>query len=71
MIDHLVAGDRAGILRLVRRADGEVVDQLDLGAPITTAPLVVGTDVFVLRWPNDGTAPALVAVASTLPLQRT
>jgi outer membrane protein assembly factor BamB len=60
--DDLVAGDWGGRLRRIRRTDGAVVDQLDLGAPLTTAPLVVGTDVHVLLWPTDGAPPALIAV---------
>jgi outer membrane protein assembly factor BamB len=60
--DNLVAGDWSGMLRCVRRRDGEVVDEIQLGSPITTAPLVVGTNAFVLRWPTDESSPALVAI---------
>jgi hypothetical protein len=61
----LVVGDRKGVLRRVRPADGVVVDELKVGGPITTAPLVVGAQVFTLRWPTKyGASPALVAVAT-------
>jgi outer membrane protein assembly factor BamB len=60
--EYLLAGDWAGVLRRVRKLDGQVVDELHLDAPISTAPLVVDRDVFVLTWPTDDRAPALVAV---------
>lgn len=60
--EYLVAGDWGGVLRRIRKGNGQVVDELSLGAPITTAPLVVNRDLFVLKWPTDGTAPALIAV---------
>jgi outer membrane protein assembly factor BamB len=60
--EHLIAGDWGGAVRRVHETDGRVVDELRLRAPIQTAPLVVGSDVFVLTWPTDGSAPALVAV---------
>lgn len=64
--DALVAGDWRGVVRRVRKRDGEVLDELPLGAPVNTAPLVVGTRVYVLKWPSDHSAPALVAL-ETLP----
>jgi outer membrane protein assembly factor BamB len=62
--EYLVAGDWGGVLRRVHEVDGCVVDELHLGAPICTAPLIIGADIFVLKWPTDGSAPALVAVAT-------
>lgn len=62
--DYLVAGDWGGVLRRIRRTDGEVVEKLSLGAPVTTEPLVVDTDIFLLKWPTDGNSPALVAVGT-------
>lgn len=54
---HRVHRDGAGTL-LSFRADRSLIAQ----SPVSTAPLVVGTRVFVLRWPSDHSAPALVAL---------
>lgn len=60
--DTLVAGDRKGVLRRIDARDGTVLDEIRLGGPLTTAPLVVDRAVFVLGWSSKRASPALVAL---------
>ena len=62
--DHLVAGDRKGILRRIRRSDGEVTDELATGGSLQGPPLVANGCTHVLRWPRKAreNRPVLLAV---------
>lgn len=48
MGDRLVVGDKTGLLHILATQNGELISRAEVGSSITTAPSVVGNNVYIM-----------------------